>query len=477
MTSQESPDFHQEILLERYQVQQELGKKAGRRSLLTRDLQTLELVVVKILSFGNEFEWNDLKLFEREAETLKALSHPAIPRYLNYFELDSPNSRGFALVQSYIPAQSLEAQLKAGRSFSEEEVKELAKAILEILKYLHGRQPPVIHRDIKPSNILLTNRSGNSVGEVYLVDFGSVQTIARRSSTMTVVGSYGYMPPEQFNGRATRASDLYSLGATLIYLVTGQHPGDLPQTDLRIEFEQAANISFSFKNWLSQMTEPIASQRFASVESALQALDQPGNATQTQRRTINSNPIKPPGCKVVLNKSADFIEVIVPGSGFFTKKVYVLLLFIICLPILSMPAIITFIITAIDTSYSSNYYMLCFFAVVLILSTIILVAKWVWVVLLLSSGKLRLLINQHQISLASHLFGIELHNLPPSPREYIIRLERMRESYNSAGLIIWAGLRKYRFLYEGEFFTLTPPELDWLAYELSDWLDLAITKE
>lgn len=210
--------------------------KAGRRSLLTRDLQTLELVVVKILTFGNEFEWNDLKLFEREAETLKALSHPAIPRYLDYFELDSPNSRGFALLQSYIPAQSLEAQLKAGRSFSEEEVKELAKAILEILKYLHGRQPPVIHRDIKPSNILLTNRSGNSVGEVYLVDFGSVQTIARRSSTIIVMGTYGYVPPEQFNGRAIPASDLYSLGATLIYLVTGQHPTDLPQTDLRLEF-------------------------------------------------------------------------------------------------------------------------------------------------------------------------------------------------------------------------------------------------
>ncbi|MHC0063318.1 serine/threonine protein kinase [Nostoc sp. UIC 10890] len=477
MTSQESPDSNQEILLERYQVQQELGKKAGRGTLLARDLQTQELVVVKILSFGNEFEWNDLKLFEREAETLKALSHPAIPRYLDYFELDSPNSRGFALVQSYIPAQSLEVQLKAGRSFSEEEVKELAKAILEILKSLHGRQPPVIHRDIKPSNILLTNRSGNSVGEVYLVDFGSVQTIARRSSTMTVVGSYGYMPPEQFNGKATRASDLYSLGTTLIYLVTGQHPADLPQTDLQIQFEQAANISLSFSSWLSWMTEPIASQRLTSAESALQALEKPENATQTQRITINSNPIKPPGCKVVLNKSADSIEVIVPGSGFFTKKVYVLLLFIICLPILSMPAIITFIIPAIDTSYSSDFYMLCFFAAVLILSTIIPVAKWIWIVLLLSSGKLRLLINQHQISLASHVFGIELHHLPPSPREYIIRLERMRESYNSAGLIIWAGLRKYRFLYEGEFFTLTPPELDWLAYELSDWLDLPITKE
>lgn len=319
MTSRELPDSNQEILLEKYQVQQELGKKAGRRSLLARDLQTLELVVVKILSFGNEFEWNDLKLFEREAETLKALSHPAIPRYLNYFELDSPNSRGFALVQSYIPAQSLEAQLKAGRSFSEEEVKELAKAILEILKYLHGRQPPVIHRDIKPSNILLTNRSGNSVGEVYLVDFGSVQTIARRSSTITVVGSYGYMPPEQFNGRSTPASDLYSLGATLIYLVTGQHPGDLPQIDLRIEFEQVANISSGFRIWLRQMTEPIASKRLTSAEEALQALQQQGNTSQIPRIQSNSSPRKPPGSKILLTKNANSLEILIPPRGFFCQ--------------------------------------------------------------------------------------------------------------------------------------------------------------
>ena len=123
----------------------------------------------------------------------------------------------------------------------------------------------------------MTNRSGNSVGEVYLVDFGSVQTIAKRSSTMTVVGTYGYMPPEQFSGKATSASDLYSLGATIIYLVTGQHPADLPQTDLRIEFEQAANISPGFSSWLHRMTQPIASQRFVSADKAMQALEQGRN--------------------------------------------------------------------------------------------------------------------------------------------------------------------------------------------------------
>jgi serine/threonine protein kinase len=134
------------------------------------------------LSFSSDFEWEELKLFEREAETLKSLTHPAIPRYLDYFELNSSAYKGFALVQTYLEGKSLEEHLKGGRTFSEADIKEIATAILEILNYLHSRQPAVIHRDIKPSNILLTNRSGNSVGEVYLVDFGSVQTLAARKA-------------------------------------------------------------------------------------------------------------------------------------------------------------------------------------------------------------------------------------------------------------------------------------------------------
>jgi eukaryotic-like serine/threonine-protein kinase len=212
-----SSELSWERLNDRYQIQQSLGKKAGRQTFLALDEQTQMPVVVKLLTFAPDFEWADLKLFEREAETLKSLDHPAIPRYLDYFEVASPSRKGFALVQSYIAAKSLAQQLQAGRTFSEAEVKQLAESLLEILDYLHSQQPPVIHRDIKPSNLLLGDRSGNHVGQVYLVDFGSVQTlVAQEGGTITVVGTYGYMPPEQYGGRAMPASDLYSLGATLI---------------------------------------------------------------------------------------------------------------------------------------------------------------------------------------------------------------------------------------------------------------------
>jgi serine/threonine protein kinase len=297
-----------QILGDRYEVQQQLSKKAGRQTLLVRDLETQKLAVIKLLTFDSDFEWDDLKLFEREAAILKTLSHPAIPQYLDYLELDGKNGKGFAIVQTYIEAKSLEQHLKAGRSFSETEIKEIAKALLEILTYLHGHTPPVIHRDIKPSNILLANRSGHSVGQVYLVDFGSVQTLAgKEGGTVTVVGTYGYMPPEQFGGRAVPASDIYSLGATLIYLVTGSHPADLPQKNLKIQFEPAVNISQELTLWLKRMTEPSLERRLATVQDAFSALDKP---QQRQLKTIEQTAVcKPGSSEILLAKNADYLEI------------------------------------------------------------------------------------------------------------------------------------------------------------------------
>ncbi|MEG4533694.1 serine/threonine-protein kinase [Microcoleus sp. D2_18a_D3] len=295
MSGENIGDLSKEILADRYQCDRRLGKQAGRQTLLARDLKTQKQVVVKLLSFSSDFNWEDLKLFEREVETLKSLSHPAIPRYLDSFEIDTPKRKGFALVQTYIAAKSLQEYLSDGRTFSESEVKQLATALLDILAYLHQRQPPVIHRDIKPSNILLKNRSGNSVGEVYLVDFGAVQTLAtQQGKTVTVVGTYGYMPPEQFGGRAVPASDLYGLGATLIALITKQHPADLPQKDLQIEFEQMTQLSPGFTNWLKWMTHPSLERRPASVQMAKEVLEKPPQINKSSLPLRKKQPVYHP---------------------------------------------------------------------------------------------------------------------------------------------------------------------------------------
>ncbi|NJL41889.1 MAG: serine/threonine protein kinase [Leptolyngbyaceae cyanobacterium SM1_4_3] len=262
----EQPKY--QVLHNRYCIQSLLSRKAGRKTFLARDFQTGRLVILKLLLFSPDFTWDDLKLFEREAEVLRTLDHSAIPKYLDFFEPNIELGKGFALVQNYINAQSLQMWIQSGRSFSEAELKWIAERLLDILHYLHSRQPPVIHRDIKPSNILLGDRSGATPGQLYLVDFGSVQTAAQEG-TITVVGTYGYMPPEQFGGRAMPNSDLYSLGMTLIYLATGQHPADLPQKDLRVEFEKLISLSKSFTQWIRWLTEPDSAKRPTSAKDAL----------------------------------------------------------------------------------------------------------------------------------------------------------------------------------------------------------------
>src|SRR4028118_428185 len=141
----------QQILQGRYQLKQQLGNNAGRQTWLAEELaaEPGQLVIVKLLPFSPQTHWDDLKLFEREAQVLKHLNHPRIPRYRDYFgiEKDAGNDLPwFALVQDYIPGSSLQQLLKQGKRFTEVEAKQLATQLLNILVYLHELSPPVLHR-------------------------------------------------------------------------------------------------------------------------------------------------------------------------------------------------------------------------------------------------------------------------------------------------------------------------------------------
>src|ERR687885_762108 len=260
----------EQILNERYQLKRKLGQNAGRQTWLAEDIGVTpaESVIVKLLAFGGEVQWDDLKLFEREAQVLKQLDHPRIPKYRDYFHIDE-RSLWFGLVQEYIPGACLKELLNQGKRFTEKQVRQIAMDILQILIYLHGLNPPVLHRDIKPSNLILGEDK-----QVYLVDFGAVQDRGgKEGATFTVVGTYGYAPMEQFGGRAVPASDLYALGATLIHLLTGTAPADLPQRNLRISFKDRVHLSPSVVRWIEKLIEPDLEQRFQSASVALCALE------------------------------------------------------------------------------------------------------------------------------------------------------------------------------------------------------------
>ncbi|MBD2311903.1 serine/threonine protein kinase [Desertifilum sp. FACHB-1129] len=486
-----------QVLRDRYQIQRQLGQNAGRHTLLAQDLQTQEPVVLKLLSFNSSFRWEDLKLFEREAKTLQSLSHPAIPRYLDYFEFDQPNDRGFVLVQTYLDAPSLQQWIEQGRSFSEAEVQNIAQALLKVLSDLHANCPPVIHRDIKPSNILLKgDRTGHQVGELYLVDFGSVQTAVREMGTMTVVGTYGYMPPEQFSGRAFPASDLYSLGATLIYLVTGTHPADLLQEDLHLKFQPLTPLTPKFARWLETLTHPVRKQRFSDAQAALQALENPdfGDRDQIVHRPERS--------KITLHRTADCLEIHIPApksSGISQGCSLIILGLVGAIALSWLPVVLT-------SGNLSSLLISLFFVYV--------VGSGYWLYFYSSRADIHIEIGPQQFKVTQRAFGIQ-KLIFRANRENLYKITLTKRFYRrdpEAGIVevppelkIWSTLHpqahstkhlaivnppssqgmSYRIGGslggsdpESQFFGgLTSEELEWLAQELSNELSLPIVRQ
>lgn len=456
-----------QVLQSRYEIQSQLGHQRGRQTYLAQDLQTRLSVVVKLLLFDPNFAWQDLKLFEREVEVLKSLNHPAIPKYLDCFDVETKSGKGFALVQTYIEAKSLQAWLQSGRTFSEADLKAIAKQLLEILDYLHSRQPAVIHRDIKPSNILLGDRTGNNLGTVYLIDFGSVQTTVQYG-TRTIVGTYGYMPFEQFGGQTTPASDLYALGATLIYLATGQHPDQLPQREMRILFEDKTNLSPSLTHWLKWMTEPNVELRLKSAKQALEALATPNLLKPSSSIVVS----KPAGSKVKLTKTQQKLEIAIPPKGLCWELLPLVPFAIFWNSFLVLWYGISF------ATWSSGGWFSALFAI----GHLGVGLGLIWSILFTLFGQVRLQIDQSKIFLVRELIGLRCTLPLTAARQNIVKIEITRsvEKKDSEGdnitiparLIIWAGTKKFEL---GGGDGITRPELDWLAQELSSWLNLPIT--
>ena len=180
------------------------------------------------------------------------------------------------MVQEYKDAPNL---AKSCRSYDPEQIERIAISVLEILVYLQNRDQLVIHRDIKPENILIDNELN-----AYLVDFGCAKIGSSNLATSTVGigGTTGFWSPEQMrNQPLTKASDLYSLGVTLICLVTGTKSteiGNLIDSNNRIRFKSSIRqdirqkLSPKFINWLEKMVQPEKEKRFPNAEKALEEL-------------------------------------------------------------------------------------------------------------------------------------------------------------------------------------------------------------
>jgi uncharacterized protein YjbI with pentapeptide repeats len=252
-----------------YQIERELGKNSAvdRFTYKATQITTLTPVVIKEFRFTHlDSSRKEYDAHLSEINLLKRLDHPSIPKYIDFFETSS----GFCLVQEYKNGLTL----ARSRYFTPNEVKEIALAILEILVYLQQQEIPIIHRNIKPENILVER--GKEL-KVYLVDFDFATRCGDVAVSSVVKGTLGFMPPEQiFNRQLTETSDLYSLGVTLVCLLTKIEPTQISKSfDQKYQVD-LSSLSSQFNpqliDWLKKMTALNCKNRFPNATKALAEL-------------------------------------------------------------------------------------------------------------------------------------------------------------------------------------------------------------
>ena len=225
-------------------------------------------VALKELVFSLVPGADELDAFEREAKLLQALSHPRIPKFLKSFTVGQGVHTRLYLAQQFVAGQSLTQRLEH-EHFDEASATALAKQALEVLAYLHERSPLVVHRDVKPDNFIV-----GADGQLSLVDFGAARVVrAAGTHRATLVGTFGYMAPEQLGGTVDARSDLYGLGATLVHLLARTPPERLLNSGMQLEFKERLNVSVHFERFLSRLVAQRPEERFTSARQALAALE------------------------------------------------------------------------------------------------------------------------------------------------------------------------------------------------------------
>lgn len=215
------------VLDGRYRVLDALGSGSFSQTYIAEDIRRpgMPKCVIKYLqpetNNPEQLETAN-RLFKSEAETLEKLGkHDQIPQLFAYLEEE------FCLVQEFIQGHPLSVELPPGHQWAEGKVIQLLTDVLQILEYIH--QHSVIHRDLKPENLIRRQ----SDGKVVLIDFGAVKQIQQSLATQTqmnptiAIGTSGYSPTEQGQGRPRPSSDLYALGMIAIQALTGLHPTEL----------------------------------------------------------------------------------------------------------------------------------------------------------------------------------------------------------------------------------------------------------
>jgi serine/threonine-protein kinase len=205
------------------------------------------------------------ELFEREARTLKTLQHPGIPKYYDFFIEGGKKY----LAMELIHGQDLERRILERGPVTQTSAVQWMIQTCDVLDYIHNQDPPLIHRDIKPANLMV--RTSNN--RIVVLDFGAVKEIGTAPGTR--IGAEGYCAPEQERGQPLTQSDLYAIGPTLIFLLSGESPFKFyrPQgRGYRFQIDSIPTITSQLRKVIERVTEPSPSERYQTAKELAFAL-------------------------------------------------------------------------------------------------------------------------------------------------------------------------------------------------------------
>ncbi|KFE68579.1 hypothetical protein DB31_7816 [Hyalangium minutum] len=277
-------------------MRQVLGQRGAARTYLADDAEGL--VVLKELSFSTEPSATTLQAFHQEARQLQGLTHPRIPRYLDLLQLGLGSGTRLYLVQEFIEGTPLETEL-AGRHSTELEARELARQVLDILRYLQSRSPRVFHGDLKPANLIR-----RADGALFLVDFGAAWVRGGASSEAS-----RYTPPDQTHGELDAATDLFGLGVTLVDALSWDPAWKQQKLTSSEKLAASVDVTPPFREFLARLTSVDPALRFASAPNALRDLEAPEQTHRPHARRLK---------RVALAAGA---ALLIFGAGFATGRV------------------------------------------------------------------------------------------------------------------------------------------------------------
>lgn len=199
------------------------------------------------------------EMFEREAKLLSRINHPGIVKVRDYFIEEARHY----LVLDYLNGQDLRQLVMQNGPRSEYQTIQMAEQICSVMIYLHNQEPCILHRDLTPDNMVMTND-----GSVVIIDFGAANEFLG-TATGTLVGKQSYISPEQFRGKASVESDIYSFGCTLYFLLTGKDPEPLSVSHPK---ETNPHVSEAVDNLVAKCTDLEKEARYASFAEVKAAL-------------------------------------------------------------------------------------------------------------------------------------------------------------------------------------------------------------